>query len=295
MKKPILTILTPTWNRKVLLGRLHASLVAQDVPPGCFEWVVVDDGSTDGTYEYLIKLKEDSRFPIHVLRQDNSGKCAALNLGVLNADGEWLSIVDSDDYVTGSGIKNMQELTSKVTTSDVAVIFCLYEHSPELDHLFVSPDSLDKFFQWANTGNLFDTTQVFRVKALREHPYPIQDGENFMAESWVFHALDKNHLSVFRNIKVAHAEYQSDGLSSRAAALRATCPVNAMSVYCAQIESPLKLTLKLRGATNYWRYYFHAQRLNKKHNARVDKRYFPMCITGLLLFVMDVAKAKIAP
>ena len=56
MKYPFITILTPTYNRASLLPRLFDSLLRQTSKD--FEWIVVDDGSTDDTREVVANLKE---------------------------------------------------------------------------------------------------------------------------------------------------------------------------------------------------------------------------------------------
>lgn len=69
--KPILAVITPTYNRRKLLPNLYASLEAQTEKD--FEWLVVDDGSTDGTDAYIAGLTE-ATFPIKYLHLENGGK-----------------------------------------------------------------------------------------------------------------------------------------------------------------------------------------------------------------------------
>lgn len=85
------SVIIPTCNRRHTLGRaLRSVLSQQDV---VFEVLVVDDGSTDGTAEWLEK-----EFPSVVcLRQNNAGPAAARNTGIRSARGPWLAFLDSDD------------------------------------------------------------------------------------------------------------------------------------------------------------------------------------------------------
>src|SRR5579884_1059571 len=88
------TVLTATYNRAYCLPRVYQSLCAQTFRD--FEWVIVDDGSTDGTKELVASWKS-SFFPIRYFWKPNAGKHTAINLGVLQAKGELTLILDSDD------------------------------------------------------------------------------------------------------------------------------------------------------------------------------------------------------
>src|SRR5437879_13793520 len=87
------TVLTPTYNRAHLLEGVYRSLCAQTFRD--FEWVIVDDGSTDGTRQLVASWK--SFFPIRYTWKPNGGPTSALNAGISAAAGEFIMQVDSDD------------------------------------------------------------------------------------------------------------------------------------------------------------------------------------------------------
>ena len=82
---PFITILTPTYNRASLLPRLFDSLLRQTNKD--FEWIVVDDGSTDDTREVVANLKEKcgGAFPMGYVYKANGGKHMAINIGAERA------------------------------------------------------------------------------------------------------------------------------------------------------------------------------------------------------------------
>lgn len=86
------SVIIPTYNRRELLPQALASVRAQTLPD--YEVIVVDDGSTDGTREWLATLSDDR---VRVLLQENRGPGAARNLGIQNAVGEYITFLDSDD------------------------------------------------------------------------------------------------------------------------------------------------------------------------------------------------------
>lgn len=93
MSQPLVSIITPLYNRKHLISRCVKSVCNQTYKN--LEIIVVDDGSTDNPDDVLSELARDSR--VRILRQSNSGVSAARNLGIETAKGEYIMFLDSDD------------------------------------------------------------------------------------------------------------------------------------------------------------------------------------------------------
>ena len=86
-----ISVVIPTYNRRKTIGRSIDSVLNQTLFPS--EIIVVDDGSTDGTCDYI-----QSNFPsIKLLHQPNKGVSAARNKGIRYADTNWIALLDSDD------------------------------------------------------------------------------------------------------------------------------------------------------------------------------------------------------
>ncbi|MET0093096.1 MAG: glycosyltransferase family A protein, partial [Sedimenticola sp.] len=86
-----ISVIIPTHNRADLLERALKSVQAQTLPP--LEVIVVDDGSEDHTREMV-----SEKFPrVHYLHQPNRGVSSARNLGISEARGDWIALLDSDD------------------------------------------------------------------------------------------------------------------------------------------------------------------------------------------------------
>ena len=97
------TMLTPTFNRAHTLPRVWDSLRAQTLRD--FEWVVVDDGSTDGTEALVRGWASEASFPVVFLRQENMGKHVAMNRGVAASSGRLIAVLDSDDACTPEALE----------------------------------------------------------------------------------------------------------------------------------------------------------------------------------------------
>lgn len=83
----MLTVVTATYNRAYTLPRLFDSLLQQTRMD--FEWVVVDDGSTDETESLLKDFQAQATFSMRVIKQKNAGKHVAINSGVQASSGAW--------------------------------------------------------------------------------------------------------------------------------------------------------------------------------------------------------------
>lgn len=92
---PRLTVCTPTYNRRHTLARVYDSLARQTA--GGFEWLVVDDGSTDGTADQVRVWAAAAPFAVRYQWQANAGKLAAVRAGAQAAAGELMLVADSDD------------------------------------------------------------------------------------------------------------------------------------------------------------------------------------------------------
>lgn len=101
----MITIFTPTYNRAYILPELYKSLCRQTNKD--FEWLVIDDGSTDNTNDLIQSWKADGRVRINYVKTENRGKSSAINTGVNKATGDIFFIVDSDDYLTDDAIDSV--------------------------------------------------------------------------------------------------------------------------------------------------------------------------------------------
>ncbi len=89
--KHTVSVVVPTYNRREIVTEALKSICIQRLMN--YEVIVVDDGSTDGTVEYLQLL----HLPIHIIQSAHKGAAAALNQGIQKARGQYVAFLDSDD------------------------------------------------------------------------------------------------------------------------------------------------------------------------------------------------------
>ena len=109
-----ISVVIPTYNRRAILEKCLKSLESQDVCPEIekYEVIVVDDGSTDGTFEWI--KNNSSVLPhVRVLVQDHGGAAAGRNRGVKNSKGDVIVFIDSDLVVTPKFLSSHAKTISK--------------------------------------------------------------------------------------------------------------------------------------------------------------------------------------
>ena len=109
MSQTSVSVIMPTWNRAQLTKRALKSVFAQSHPAD--EVIVVDDGSTDNTVDFI-----KQQYPkVRLLTQENAGVSAARNLGIRAAQGNWICLLDSDDVWHATKLeKQLQALAAEL-------------------------------------------------------------------------------------------------------------------------------------------------------------------------------------
>lgn len=103
---PLVTLITPVYNAMPYFRNYLASVLSQTWRP--LQFIVVDDGSTDGSYEYLMEMKgifDTAKINLHVRRISHSGQAAAMDAALQNIEGEYLTWCDADDRITPDSLE----------------------------------------------------------------------------------------------------------------------------------------------------------------------------------------------
>ncbi len=103
-KKNMLSIIIPIYNSEIYLQRCLDSLVSQTDKN--FEVILIDDGSTDDSAN-ICEHYCSSNYNFKYFHQKNAGPSAARNLGIKYAKGEFISFIDSDDFVSSSYVEKI--------------------------------------------------------------------------------------------------------------------------------------------------------------------------------------------
>lgn len=217
-KSPLFTVVTPTYNRAHTLGRVYASLREQTWQD--FEWVIVDDGSTDSTRAMVLEWQREARFPIHYVWQKNLHKKTAFNRGVRKAAGELIVALDSDDTLEKDALASMMSIWHGIPEEQrdryVAITgLCARPDGTIVGDRYpqdvVDATALDMTFKYHVSGEKFG---CMRTEVLLKFPFP-EEIAGFVPESLVWRAIARaGYMTRFVN-KVFRVYYDSSDSLSR--------------------------------------------------------------------------------
>lgn len=238
----LLSIITPTYNRADYLPRCYESLRRQT----CFdfEWIIVDDGSSDDTQCVLAAFHSDE-FPIIRIQKENGGKHTALNAAHPHIHGKYVLILDSDDMLTETAVR------------EVLGAWARYEHNPQIgivtflkgtdrDHPVCGAADYDvpvEIMRYKRIHHVrTDCCEVIRAELFRKYPFPEFPGERFLAESALWDRVSFTHKCVYIDSVIYLCEYLEGGLTCSGRMLRLQNPQGGM------FTSNLRMD-----RTNYWK------------------------------------------
>lgn len=197
------TVFTPTYNRAHTLPRVYESLKKQTFHD--FEWLIVDDGSVDGTAELVTSWQKDTPFPIRYLWQKNRHKKVAFNRGVREARGELFLPLDSDDecvpYALERFIYHWNQIPAdlKEKFSGVTAL-CMDQNGRVIGDYFpgeehIDSDSQEIRYKYGVRGEKWG---FHRTEILREYPFP-EDIKGHVPEGLVWSAIAQKYKTRFVN------------------------------------------------------------------------------------------------
>lgn len=218
-----LTVFTPTYNRAYSLPKLYNSLKKQT--DNRFEWLIIDDGSTDNTKELIESyIKENHNFEIRYYVQPHLGKPTAQNIAMDLAKGEYFITCDSNKYLNNNAVE------------DILKVAVIIEEDPKICGIggyrsdfkgniyggemkvgregYIDCTNLER-----NKYNLSgDKSTAFKTKIIKKYKSPIFSGETFISESiWLIPmALDGYKIRWIPKI-FCFGEYTDDGLTKQGA------------------------------------------------------------------------------
>lgn len=211
-----ITVITPTYNRGENLKKLYNSLIIQTNKN--FEWMIIDDGSSDKTQEIVGVFVEQNEIKIRYIKKENGGKHTALNQGIKQINSELTFIVDSDDWLECDAIENVLKIHKKYRDKNE---ICGYSFLRKFSDGNVNGKTLQEdeivgnYIDIRINGNDInaDKAEVWKTKCLKECPFPEFENEKFLGEDVVWIKLAKKYNMIFLNKAIYISEYLNDGLT----------------------------------------------------------------------------------
>lgn len=240
----MITVFTPTYNRAHTLNQLYQSLLQQDCYD--FEWLVINDGSTDDTETLFNEwLEKENPFSIRYYTINNGGKQRAINQALQLAEGEFFFIVDSDDSLLPHAISFIKNAFKSLPKDDSFIGISGIRGGLDGKPLYRFP-SIDSTIGYVDANNLerikyglqADMAEAFYTEKIQKYTFPVWKGENFTPEAvvWDQIALDGYKLRWFNDV-IYLCEYQEDGLTHSFWKLLKNNPMGYALLFNTQLKS----------------------------------------------------------
>lgn len=291
---PTISVLTTAYERAGTLRRLYDSLAEQTL--GDFEWVVVDDGSTDGTGELIRSFQAEADFPIDYSRQKNRGRHVAINQAVERARGEFCSVIDSDDWYMPDALERMLATWKTIPVEQ-------RDEFADVEGLRVDPEGAlvcDRYPHDVFDTNAFellalhgvygDKIGMFRRDVLRRFPFP-EDLGWYVTPDLVWNRIAARYSTRCVNEIWAYTDYRPGGLSDRKTELRLRFLDSQRAYWMeyAAMPKPMRRRARLRGYANCVRYSLLTGRGLRRLPAELPSATWTALALppGLLLYLRD--------
>lgn len=233
-----ITIFTSTFNRAYVIKNLYLSLVNQTNKS--FEWLIIDDGSTDNTKEIIDKFRREKKINIRYVYKENAGKYKAINTAIDIAKGELFFIVDSDDTLISTAIDIIKEYYIQVKDKDNFIGVVGLRGNSELKAYagyLNEKNSYNKYYNLEYIDATFieyrykykisgDRAEICITNKLKQFKFP-ENNEKFMSEGYLWNetAIQKMKFRYFNKV-IYITEYLEDGLSSNMKKNLELSPIN---------------------------------------------------------------------
>ena len=212
-----LSVLTPTYNRADTLEKLYTSLVLNSYSNLDFEWIIMDDGSTDKTSMLVNGFINQKIIDIKYFKQENKGKMSAMNELVKYATGDVMITCDSDDYFTPDAFDEIRRNMHLLEENDdtYALAFLIQDSKGNISGNKFEEDyhkgsMFDFYYREKKTGEL---TLLFKSSIRKEYVHKLENGEKFITEARLYHEIDEKYHVIGINKPIMVREYQDDGYS----------------------------------------------------------------------------------
>lgn len=257
-KNYLFTVFTPTYNRAYRIEELYKSLLLQTCND--FEWLIVDDGSTDNTEELISKFIREEKIDIKYIKQANGGKHRAVNRGLKEAKGELFFIVDSDDKLPVNALaiakEYYQQIKENSKVAGVVGLKCYFDGkvvgtAMQKDKIICT--NFDYRYKYKIKG---DRAEIIKTSIFKKYSFPEINEERFIAEGIVWNRIAQKYKLLFFNKSIYECEYLLDGLSNASVKNRMKNPQGACLLYQEYSTYNVPLLIKFKMVINYWRFRF---------------------------------------
>lgn len=289
MDKPLITVFTPTYNRRHLLPVLYKSLCAQTDKR--FVWLIIDDGSKDDTESLVKEWQNENVIEIKYFYKKNGGMHTAHNAAYRLIETELNVCVDSDDSMPEDAVEKIYKFWDSFNEKEkvagiLALDFDINKNQiiggklPE-DGTIITSESLIKKY-----GSFGDKKFIYRTDIINSvNEYPEFEGERLVPLSYKYWLVDRKMPIVTLNEVVCLVDYQPDGSTNTIQRQYFQSPKGFLASKTEQMIYPRILKKQIKATVHY---VFFSKISGEKHYIKKS----PKKLMTLLLLPLGLAYYK---
>lgn len=274
----MLTVFTPAYNRGGYLKRLYESLLCQSNQD--FEWLIVDDGSTDDTASVVAALAAEGKLNIRYHKKENGGKHTAYNQALELAAGDWFVCVDSDDMLAPDAVQALAAATATLPGNTGVAAYKTDMAGKRLSDAFPPEVATCKISELSlKRGCKGEFTFVFPTKIAKKYPFPVFSGEKFVLESVIYDRIEQECVFHLLPQVITVCEYLEDGYSQNYSNLLKKNPSGVCVYFMQRVDVAYSASYRLSSAGKYWAFRW----LSRNRTLKYRGPHRLACAAGWLL------------
>lgn len=257
------TVFTPLYNRERSISDVYESLKNQTCKD--FEWLVINDGSTDSSGDILEKIlkSHNNSFPIKYHKRENHGLMFTLNEGIGLAEGDLFMRLDSDDKALPNAVESI--ITNYHLIKNEDNICALVFRSVDYNNKSVGYHPFDdvQLCDFAAYRDKYkargDRSEVMKTVIFRKYPFPIIEGEKFCPEGLIWNRIAKDYKALYMTTPIYQKGEPDDSITADVYNyLKKNC--KGTTLYYREIVSNKTFSFKYRllNSIKFYRYAFYS-------------------------------------
>ncbi len=214
------TVFTPIYNRAHELHNVYESLLNSNYDKSLFEWLIIDDGSTDNLKE-VVKEFFNAPFSVRCIHKENGGIHTAQNMAVKEAKGEYITRIDSDDAIHPDGLATMDKYIEYAQTNTEGVPFdkiigvvglCLNKTDGTVRGVGFSQEVIiSTGREERNKGTKGDKNFCMKTEVMRKFLIPELPGTKWVPEGIIWNRIDREYKTVFVDLPFSICTEANEG------------------------------------------------------------------------------------
>lgn len=288
------TVFTPTFNRARTLSQVYESLKNQTYKN--FEWLIVDDGSTDDTPQLIRNWQLENIIPIRYFHQNNGGKHTGFNRAVREAFGELFLPLDDDDACVPNALQCLrqwwEEIPSTIRNEFSGVTcHCINAEGKiigsRFPRTFFDSDPITAATIYKVTGEKWG---FHRTEILRQYPYPQFPGEKLVPDGLVWNRIGMTYKIRFVDEPLRIHRHLPGGITSRLSYFRAHSPSGTRLYYLEYAKLNISRKYKIKAVINYFRFSAHGKISPRGALAELNSGLFGVLLMplGYMYYLLDL-------